>query len=441
MSISFKLFQPVFPRKHIPTTFARNFQSNSMRLNIFSKAFIQTNAPLLGYGLLFVFASSFGQTYLLSLYVPSIEAFLNISNTQFGSLYAVATIGSAITLPWLGSWFDRTSLRSYSLFVAVGLAISLFLLSFSTHFVLVLLAFYGLRLFGQGLSGHTAISAMARYFERNRGKAIGLASLGYPLGEALLPVGIALLIAASGWRTALQFSGGFVVLAIIPLALFLISKSAQRINAYHGQQAAANTVSKNLKIKLLLSQSRFWRIAPVLFLLGFTNTAIFFFQLKLGESRGWSPEWVAGSIAAFALAGAFGMLGSGLLVDRFSGKRLFPYYLVPYIIGLLVIVFFHQPLAYPIALALLGLANGMGSTINNALMAEVYGTAVIGQIRSLFTTVMVASTALGPIAFGVLLDAQVSFSAIYGWAVLATLLVMLFAISGISRQNENQVYK
>ena len=52
---------------------------------------LRDSLPLLVFGLILTFFSSFGQTFLLSLYVPSIEALLGISNTAFGSLYAVAT--------------------------------------------------------------------------------------------------------------------------------------------------------------------------------------------------------------------------------------------------------------------------------------------------------------------------------------------------------------
>jgi hypothetical protein len=63
------------------------------------KLFFRNNAGLIGFGMLLTFFSSFGQTFLLSLYVPSTEKLLNISNTEFGIVYAVATIGSVLTLP------------------------------------------------------------------------------------------------------------------------------------------------------------------------------------------------------------------------------------------------------------------------------------------------------------------------------------------------------
>ena len=142
--------------------------------------FLKNNLGLLSFGLFLTFFSSFGQTFLLSLYVPSIEELLNISNTEFGTIYAVATIGSALTLPWAGGYFDKINTARYTLIVISGLFISLLLLSFSYHFIIVIVAFYGLRLFGQGLMSHTSVSSMAKFFENNRGKAIGITSLGHP---------------------------------------------------------------------------------------------------------------------------------------------------------------------------------------------------------------------------------------------------------------------
>lgn len=391
---------------------------------------LRDSLPLLGFGLILTFFSSFGQTFLLSLYVPSIETLLGISNTAFGSLYAVATLSSAFTLPWLGGRFDRMPIRSYTLLVLFGLTGSLVLLSSSRHIAIVVIAFYGLRLFGQGLMSHTAVSAMARYFRANRGKAIGIATLGHPIGEATLPLLVTSLIGGFGWRSTLQFSALSVVIFVLPVSLILLRGAKGRVEKFEAAVEATDNTGSKRTIRQLITERRFWIITPLVFMTGYTNTALFFFQLKLGAAREWSPEWVAGSLSAFALASALGMAGVGPLVDRLSGRRLFPAYMIPYVAGLLILVFFHQPIAYPVALLLMGLANGSGSTIKNAMLAEVYGIQIIGKVRSVFTTVMVISTALGPISFGVLLDVQCSFSWIF---VFVAAVVMLTILNGWRR--------
>ena len=386
---------------------------------------IKYDLNLLLFGFLIAFFSSFGQTFLLSLYVPSIEQLLQISNTEFGSIYAVATLGSALSLPWLGGYFDKVDVRSYSLMVIAGLFISLLLLSFSYHVLMVIVSFYGLRLFGQGLMIHTSVSTMSRYFSTNRGKAIGVVGVGHPAGEAVMPLIITLLIGVVGWRGTLQISALSTILIVVPLAIILLNRSKIRIRFYHMQHSHATKQLEKINVRKIIRQKQFWIIAPLVFIVGFTNTAIFFFQLKLGEAKGWSPEWVAGSISAFALGGAVGMTSIGGFVDRYTAIKLFPYHMLGYIFGLIALILFDHPLVYPVALALFGLGGGTGNTIKNAMFTEIYGAQIIGQVRSTFVMLMVLSTALGPVVFGIMLDMNISYTSIFIGVLITTILTSL----------------
>lgn len=80
----------------------------------------------------------------------------------------------------------------------------------------------------------------------------------------------------------------------------------------------------------------------------------------------------------------------------------------------------------------IGASNGFGGTVKNVVLAEVYGTKTIGSVRSLFTTIMVFSTALGPFLFGVLLDAHFTFS---------TIALIAFAVFFISSINALRLIK
>ncbi|MDX5483075.1 MAG: hypothetical protein LPK07_15460, partial [Hymenobacteraceae bacterium] len=63
-------------------------------------------------------------------------------------------------------------------------------------------------------------------------------------------------------------------------------------------------------------------------------------------------------------------------------------------------------------LLLTGVSAGMGSIVNSAVIAEMYGTDRVGQVRSLFSMIMVLSTALAPVVIGFLLDNGVTVSQI-----------------------------
>lgn len=348
------------------------------------------------------------------MYVPEIGMAFNLSNTALSSLYAAGTLGSAFTLTWAGRYVDVLPLARFTIMVLIGLIGAQLVLSFSVHPLMVLIGFYGLRLFGQGLMSHTSISTMARAFTTNRGKAISLATLGHPTGEAILPLAIAFMIGGLGWRATLQTSAAFLAIIIIPLVLFLIKIQSRTLT--HPGDHDDNDGKVNLKkpfnpIRLLRTKI-FWIILPGVFIVPYLNTAILFFQVQLGEARGWDRGWVAGSLAAFAGANALAMLLSGPSVDRFTARRMFPFFMITYVIGLCLLSTIYSPIIYPIALALFGFSNGAGSTIKNALFAELYGNEIIGSVRSLFTTMTVLSTAFGPIIFGLMLDIGFTFDII-----------------------------
>lgn len=386
--------------------------------------FFREHKPLLLFGFLLTFFSGFGQTFLISLYVPEIARDFDLSIGRVGSVYAAATLASAFCLAKAGSLIDRFNLKTFTFFVIAGLFLSLLLLSHSNNIILLILGIWGLRLTGQGLMGHTAVTTMARHFDKVRGKAISVSTLGHPAGEALLPLMIAFTISQFGWRTSLLLTA-ILVVAILPLAShFLLNK---RKEVLIPQQAADNKdkpTSRDFSQRKILISHMFWLLLPNIFILPFLNTAIFFYQIPLGASRGWEPEWVAGSISAFAIASAGCMVIGGPLVDRFTATRLFPFYMIPYLIGFILLLSFETRWIYPICLLLMGASNGFGSTIKNAVQAEKFDVQFLGSVRSLFSALIVISTALSPALFGVLLDYGFTFHQI----LLSCIFFIIFAI-------------
>lgn len=394
--------------------------------------FIRANKYLLLFGVVLTYFSSFGQTFLISLYIPELGQTFSLTNTGLSSLYAIATMASAASLPWLGRLVDTQPLRRFSFGVIGGLMIACLVLSFAFHPLIVMLGFFGLRLFGQGLMSHTSISTMARAFVQDRGKAISVATLGHPLGEATLPVLIAFIIGTFGWRVGLRFSAASILVVVFPLIIFLMSNQSRELLFPKRLEKGLAKTSRNPL--LLLKQPSFWIISPAVFILGFMNTAIFFFQIKLGNSRGWEPSWVAGSLSIYAMASALSMMSSGPLVDRFSARKLFPYMLIPYVASVLILAFFEHPASYPLALVFIAMSNGGGGTIKNALFAEVFGKEIIGSVRSVFHMVMVFSTALGPISFGLLLDGGWSYRNVFflSAGLVLAILVWSFLVKKIN---------
>ena len=119
---------------------------------------------------------------------------------------------------------------------------------------------------------------------------------------------------------------------------------------------------------------------------------------------------------------------SGMLIDRFSSRRVLPFFLLPLGLALVVInLSDHVFLVWPFLL-LQGITTGIYFPGLSALWAELYGARHLGAIKSLTNAVMVFSSALGPALVGTLLEWRVSFVAITlilaGFCAGATLMLV-----------------
>ena len=91
---------------------------------------------------------------------------------------------SAITLTWAGRLIDYTTTRRFTLAVTLLLLTACLLVSGAQAAWMLCIGFYFLRLGGQGLMVHTALTATARQFPLDAGKALGAIALGLSLAQA-----------------------------------------------------------------------------------------------------------------------------------------------------------------------------------------------------------------------------------------------------------------
>lgn len=395
-------------------------------------AFVLQERKVLSFGLSFTFFSSFGQTFLISLFVPFFLADFNLSNAAFGSIYSIATLSSAAILPYLGKWIDVLPIGRYSLYVACGLLVASITMALSWHIGFLFAGILMLRLSGQGLSGHTAETAMARYFKLQRGKALSISSLGYPLGEGILPVAVAALLAVMSWRSAWGLVAAIIAIVFIPYILFVLRKttieeSNQAVKKTNDTVESGNSGT----YKNIFGERRFWLILPAVLIPPFWATALFLYQVSIAEQLGWTAAIIASAFIFFAGARIVSSLGIGPVIDKLSAKTIFPFYILPLGAGLLV-AFFHPGIwSAFLYMTLFGITMGFGSTTKSALWAELYGEEMIGTVRSLFAGIMVFSTAASPFLMGWMLDNGVAIESILFSAFLSVIAGTVLAYLGL----------
>lgn len=387
--------------------------------------FIRANPRFLAFGFLVAAFSSFGQTFFIGLFGAEIRGTFDLGHGGFGTIYSLGTVASAASMVWLGRWIDWFDLRGFTAAVCAGLVAACFVMGAAPTIVVLGVAVYLLRLTGQGLMSHIAITAMARYFEAGRGKAVSLASMGHPAGEVALPVVTVALIGLLGWRNTWFAIGVLLGVVLIPLVLFLLKGHGTRHRRYIEARESmdASLRDGDWTLSAVLRDPRFIMIVPGLMAPSFIVTGFFFHQAQLVEAKGWSMAWFAATFTAYAVATVMSSLLAGPLVDRAGALRVMPLFMLPLGCALLFLAGVDAPWAALAFMVVAAMTTGAGHPITGAMWAEAYGVTHIGAIRSLHHALMVFSTALSPAVMGILMDGGMSLETI-------ALLCVLWVLAG-----------
>lgn len=386
-------------------------------------AFLRDNARWIFGGFLLTFFSSFGQTFFISLSAGHIRADYGLSHGEFGGLYMAATLMSALTLPQLGKIVDLTTVSRTVLLAGAGLALAAILMATSNAVPLLFVTLYLLRLFGQGMFTHIAISAMGKWFAASRGRAVSFSTIGVNFGEALFPSLFVAVSLAFGWRSAWFIAAGLLVLVAVPaIALLMrVERVPQSAVTTAGSKAPREWTRSEALRDPLFYVAMTGVLAP-----GFIGTTVFFHQVYLAELRGWGPEVFAGAFVVLSVMTVLCALVSGQLIDRFSAVRMLPSFLIPLAASCFVLASTQSPAGAFAFMALMGISYGFSSTLFGALWPEMYGTRHLGAIRSVIVAFGVFATAMGPGLTGWLIDAGVSYPAMIATMGAYCVVVSLF---------------
>lgn len=390
---------------------------------------LRSEAPWLASGFLLMLFSGFGQTYYIALFAGHLKSELFLTDGQFGGLYTLGTLASATLLTWAGRFADTVAIRWLGMGVVTGLALTCLAMASVTSPWMLAFVLFGLRFFGQGMCTHTAMTAMGRWFNRKRGRAVSIAGLGLPASEGLMPLAAVASMGLIGWRGTWLASAVLLLLLGLP-ALFLLLKHERDPTRGPGQQSGdlIEESRDHWTRERVLGHPLFYALLPGVLAPPFIITAVFFNQVTLVEIRGWQLEWFAASFPVLAGVHVAAALLAGWMVDRYGARRLLPVFLGSMGLAVMLLAVTESKYILPVVMALFGVTMGFAGTVSGALWAELYGTLHLGAIRSVMTAIMVFSTAIAPGLSGILLDAGVkletqllimafySFAAVF-WAV------------------------
>jgi predicted MFS family arabinose efflux permease len=382
------------------------------------------------FGFIFTFFSSFGQSYFIGIFNPSIRTDLSITHGQFGTIYAAATLLSSLVLVWIGKKIDDMDVFKFSIFVIILLAFACYFFSTIKIVPFLFLGIFLLRLSGQGLMSHTATTTISRFFEKTRGKALSATWLGLSAAEFILPVLMVFLLTTISWRN-IWTTISILVLLILPIVSFFLVREVK----LETRESSLEEEKKSFKIRdwtrtQVLKDYRFYIIALNMLAMPSIVTGVFVYQSFILSSKNWGPFVIAQSFMAYSILSVITLSVTGFLIDKFTSRKLLIFMNIPLMFAAIVLYSFESPISSFFFLGLVGICNGFANVLGSSFWAEVYGVKYIGGIKALTTSLMVFGTAAGTAMFGLFIDAGYSINsiAIFSASYIAISIVLLLII-------------
>jgi sugar phosphate permease len=245
---------------------------------------------------------------------------------------------------------------------------------------------------------------LSRWFDRTRGKAMGVAYLGIGIGGAVVPLLAAWLTSHVGWRLSLQIVGVLIVLIAFPLA-FTVREQPPGASARLSAEPPASIAGVlRTPAFYLLAIGSMCSIAAV----GGTNQHL---KLFLSLDRGFSQGDAARVISLVLACSIAGRLLMGWLADRMKRKHvmLIIYSLVAVAIPMLVASSTARGM-YGFALVF-GLGLGGEYMIIPLMAGELFGVRVLGRVMGIILTVDGVAEATAPMLVGYLRDSNGTYDA------------------------------
>ena len=377
-----------------------------------TRDFLRINARWLSAGALLAFLSSFGQTFFISVFAGEIRAAFGLGHASWGAIYTAGTGASALAMLWAGGLTDRFRARTLGTAILVLLAaacLSMAAVPGAWALPFVILA---LRFTGQGMTGHIAVVAMSRWFVATRGRALSIATLGFAMGEAMLPVLFVAMMSLVDWRL-LWVLAAAMALAGIPALRALLSRERTPQSFAEDGGGASGMLARHWTRAEGLRHWLFWFMVPALLGPAAFNTAFFFQQVHYAEIKGWTHLSLVALFPLYTATAVAAMLLSGWALDRLGTARLIPWFQLPMVGAFVIFATAGTPAGALAGLLLLALTTGANVTLPNAFWAEFYGTRHLGSIKAMAAAVMVLGSAIGPGVTGALIGLGVGLETQY----------------------------
>lgn len=369
--------------------------------------------------------------YAFGVFLPALgEAFGGRGPAALG--FSVLVLTTALYAPAVGRAVDRYGPRPVELVGAAALAAGFFALSRVRS-----LPGYYLTMAGPIAFGSTSIgslpnqAAVARWFVRQRGKALGVSTAGISMGGLIFVPLAHVLLERLGWRAAYAVLAAVVVAVVGPPVALLMRRSPEdiglgpdgeplpRVAAERGAHAAsafdpagespavalpAMASERSLEVAEAVRHPDFWLLALAFALSVGSISTVLLYQIPILVDHGVDPARASLLLGATAGMGVVGKLGLGVMLDRYEQRAVAIVCLLLQAAGIALLPFARHPASLAAYVMVYGYAMGGNSTIRAALVGSAFGRLHYGAIAGRMSPLVVLAQSVAVPAAGYLRD-------------------------------------
>lgn len=373
-----------------------------------------------------------GTLYGWSVFVAPLEHEFGWKRAQTSTVFTLAVVMFAATLPLAGRLQDRFGPFWISLAGSLMISLSFFLFAHTSSLYHLLFFFGVLGGLGNAFGYATVVPVMAKWFPDRMGLAIGLAIAGYGGGSAIFgTLANLVLFPHFGWRTSCEILSG-IFLVMTMTAAFLLRNPATSARPEAGKPVLRITTSRRQFSPREILRTPAFYLLWLGFGLGSTAGLMVISQLiPFASSQGISSATIAtlglvmgafGNVSGRILSGwisdLMGRLNTLRVVLAVSSIAMPSLYWVGTHVAALYVLIFVVYFCY-----------GTQASVNPSAVSEFWGTRHAGANYGLLFTAWGFAGILGPTIGGVLFDKYKNYGVAFYTAAAISVIALICVLA------------
>jgi MFS family permease len=372
--------------------------------------------------------------------------FYDFMVNEFGYSRAEVTSGNAVgklvvapLFGFLAGWMiDRYGPRRLMMLGAVLMGVALVGLSYSSSLWMFYM-FYIFNALGYVFGGPLPCQVLiSRWFEKNRGKAMGLAYLGIGVGGAIVPVLATNLESNLGWQHALTILGVLIIVVAFPMSYFIKDSNSGKAKTKTG------TADVAIPMKNILKNPNFYLLAfGSMCSIGAVGGMGQHLKLYLRDLE-FTQAAAANIMSVVLLSSLVGRVAMGWLSDIINRKYVMM--LIFFIVALAIISTFLPPFPGRIYVfaAIFGIGLGGDYMIIPLMAGDLFGVRALGRTMGIILVADGIAESFFPVLVGFLYNEEtksyaLGFSILIVVALLGLVIVSFLPKSRQAKGTDNLI--